>query len=316
MQNDQTKPLITVAGATSKQGRSAVLSLLRSGRYRVRALTRNTESPEARSLASAGAELYGISWTPGNLKDLTKAFQNSYGAFLMTPPIAPPDRSEFQIGKDLADAAVAAGVQHIIFSSLENVEKITGGKKWAPHFTDKAHVEEYIRTLPVRSSFIILAFFYTNFIEYYPPQKIGDTLVFPIYLPENFRAPYVDPQTAAGPAILEIFDHPDTYAGKSMPVVGDLITPHEMIDTFMRVTGKKAAYSSAFKREELIQHFPQFAKNEELVNEIIGMAEFAVEYGYFSKDRDLEWARRLNPQILTWEQFLRSDAKSAMILGT
>ena len=43
----------------------------------------------------------------------------------------------------------------------------------------------------------------------------GDTLVFPIYLPEDFRAPFVDPLTATGPAVLEIFSNPEHYAGQS-----------------------------------------------------------------------------------------------------
>ena len=80
-----------------------------------------------------------------------------------------------ELGKQQADAAVEVGVQHVIFSALENVEKITDGKKWAPHFTDKARVEEYIRRLPVASSFVHLAFFYTNLIEYYSPRMDGDT---------------------------------------------------------------------------------------------------------------------------------------------
>jgi hypothetical protein len=125
---------------------------------------------------------------------------------------------------------VEAGVQHIIFSGLENLDRITGGKKWVPHFTDKARVEEYIRSLPVASSFIYLAFFYTNLIEYYSPRMDGDTLVFPIYLPADFRAPFVDPLTATGPAVLEIFDNPTLYAGKSLPVVRDIISPNEMMD--------------------------------------------------------------------------------------
>jgi len=158
----------------------------------------------------------------------------------------------------------------------------------------------------VRSSFVSLAFFYTNLIEYYPPRMEGDTLVFPVYVPEDFRAPFVDPLTAAGPAILEIFSNPEQYAGKFLPVVGDIISPREMIDTFTRVTGKKAAYASAFTREGLLHYFPHFGDNELLVREILGMVEYAVEYGYFRKDRDLLWSRQVNPDTLTWEQFLRT----------
>jgi uncharacterized protein YbjT (DUF2867 family) len=235
-----------------------------------------------------------------------EAFRGSDGVFMMTPGIVPPATHEMELGKQLADAAIEAGVRHIIFSSLENVDKITEGKMFAPHFTDKAKIEEYIRTLPVTSSFIYMAFFYTNLIEFYPPDMKGDTLVFPIYLPKDFRAPFVDPLTATGPAVLEIFSNPDQYAGKSLPVIGDIISPQEMVDTFIRVTGKKAAYSSAFTREGLLHHFPEFGANEILVREILGMVEYAVEYEYFRKDRDLLWSRQINPNTLSWEQFLRT----------
>ena len=300
------KPLITIVGALSKQGRSTAHTLLQSGRYRVRALTRRVDAPEAQSLARRGAELMTVPLEVGHTKDLVNAFRGSQGAFLMTPPIAPPQTHEAELGKQQADAAVEAGVQHIIFSSLENVERITEGRKWAPHFTDKAKVEEYIRALPVASSFVHLAFFYTNLIEYYSPRMDGDTLVFPIYLPEDFRAPFVDPLTATGPAVLEIFANPDKYAGKSLPVIGDIISPSEMVETFRRVTGKKAAYSPAFTREGLLHHFPAFGANDQLVREILGMVEYAVEYGYHRKDRDLLWSRQMNPGSVTWEQFLRS----------
>ena len=300
------KPLITIVGVLGKQGRSAARTLLQSGRYRVRGLTRRVESPEALSLVEQGVELVRLPLDLGYKKDFVEAFRGSDGVFLMTPGIVPPATHEMELGKQLADAATEAGVRHIIFSSLENVDKITEGKMFAPHFTDKARIEEYIRTLPVISSFIYMAFFYTNLLEFYPPGMEGDTLVFPIYLPKDFRAPFVDPLTATGPAVLEIFSHPDRYAGKSLPVIGDMISPREMVDTFIRVTGKKAAYSSAFTREGLLQHFPEFGSNELLVREILGMVEYAVEYGYFSKDRDLLWSRQINPDSLDWEQFLRT----------
>jgi len=304
-----TKPLITVVGATSKQGRSVVRTLLESQRYRVRALTRRTDSPAAQELARQGAELMTVPLILGRQQDFIQAFTGSHGAFLMTPPITPDaDHTETQetaLGEQLADAAVAAGVQHIVFSSLENVEKITEGKKWVPHFSDKARGEEYIRSLPVTSSFIQMAFFYTNLLEYYQPRLEGDTLVFPIYLPEDFRAPFVDPLTATGPAVLEMFDHPQTYAGRTMPVIGDIISPREMVQTFTRVTGKKAVYSSAYTREELLAHFPAFAQMGGFVDEATGMVEYAVEYGYFGKQRDVLWSREINPGSLTWEEFLR-----------
>jgi uncharacterized protein YbjT (DUF2867 family) len=304
--SSNSKPLITVVGASSKQGRSVAHTLLQSGRYRVRALTRRVDAPEAQRLERQGAELEAVPLELGHVKDLVHAFRGAHGAFLMTPALAPPATHETALGMQQADAALEAGVQHVIFSSLENVDKLTGGKKFAPHFTDKARVEEYIRTLPIASSFIYLAFFYTNLLEYYVPRMDGDTLVFPIYLPKDFRAPFVDPLTATGPAVLEIFDHPQRYASQSLPVIGDIISPNEMVETFMRVTGKKAAYSSAFTREEMLQHFPQFGANEGFVRESLGMVEYAVEYGYYRKDRDLLWSRRVNPASITWEQFLRT----------
>lgn len=133
-----TKPLITIVGALSKQGRSAARSLLESGNYRVRALTRRIDSAEAQSLAHDGAELMNVPLELGQKQTMVRAFEGSHGAFLMTPPIAPPDTHEAALGKELADAAVEAGVQHLVFSSLENVDQVTHGEKFAPHFSDKA----------------------------------------------------------------------------------------------------------------------------------------------------------------------------------
>jgi len=299
-----SKPLITIVGILGKQGYSVAQSLIQSGQYQVRGITRRLDSPEAVSLIEQGVELISIPLTLGYKKDFVEAFRGSYGIFLITPSIAPPQTHEFALGKELADAALEAKAEYLIFSSLENVDRITSGKKFAPHFTDKANIETYIRTLPIKSSFIYMAFFYTNFLEFYTPIIQDDVLVFPIYLPKDFRAPFVDPLTATGPAVLEIFSNADKYAGSSLPVIGDILSPQEIVDTFIKVTGKKAVYSSAYTRNDFLKHFPEFSSNETLVDEIIGMAEYAVEYGYFAENRDLQWSKKINPQSLSWEQFL------------
>lgn len=304
--NKSENPIITIVGVLGKQGKSVAKTLISSGKYKVRGITRRINSPEALQLAKQGVELINLSLDIGYKNKYVEAFRGSDGVFLMTPNIVPPATHEFELGKQLADAAVEAGVKHILFSSLENVDKISGGKLFAPHFTDKAKVEEYIRTLPVVSSFIYMAFFFTNLIEFYTPKLKGDTLIFPIYLPKDFRAPFVDPTSETGPVVLEIFSNPDRYTGKSLAVLGDIISPEEIVETFTKVTGKKAEYSSAYSQKELLNHFPEFSSNDDLVREILGMAKYAVEYGYFSNERDLLWSRQINPDSLTWEQFLRN----------
>lgn len=302
------KPLITVAGASSKQGRSVAAALLASGRYRVRALTRRTDSAPMRQLAEQGAEIVFAPLELGHQAELAAAMRGSHGAFLMTPPTmpAPPSQPELALGRELADAAYAAGVQHVVWSGLENVEVRAGGGKWAPHFTEKALVEEHIRALPMRGSFIYLAFFYSNFLEYYVPRRNPDgSLTFAIYLPPDVPVPFVDPLTATGPAVLEVFNHPEKYVGKTLPVIGEILTARQMVDTFARVTGQKAHYASAYTRDELLQHFPAFAANDYLVRELVGMVEYAVEYGYYAPQRDVEWSRKIDPDALTWEQFLQ-----------
>jgi uncharacterized protein YbjT (DUF2867 family) len=314
---DPRKPLITVVGAASKQGRSVAHALLDSGRYRVRALTRRRESAPAQALAQRGAEVQAVPLQPGMRAELTAAMRGSAGAFLMTPPIVrvPPADLEFRLGQELADAAVAAGVEHVVFSALENVEARTGGTKWAPHFTDKARVEAYIRSLPIRSSFVYLAFFYTNILEYYVPQRGADGLTFPIYLPPHLPMPFVDPLTTPGPAVREMFDHPAQYHGRSLPVIGEILSPQAIVDTFVRVTGQPARYASAYAREDFVRHFPALGANEHFMRELVGMVEYAVEYGYYASERDLAWSRKIDPQALTWEQF-HSPGNSSLDAAT
>ena len=211
-------PLIVIAGATSKQGRSAARSLLASGRFRVRALTRRKDTPEALALAGLGAEVIAVPLELDRKTQLVAAMTGADGAFLMTPTIAPPDTHEAPLGIQLADAAVEAGVGHIVFSTLENADRRTAGRKYVPHFTDKAWVADHIRGLNVPHTFVMLSFFYTNLLEYYVPRMDGDTLLLPIYLPEDFRAPFVDPLTATGAVIQEIFSNPGHYANRTLPI--------------------------------------------------------------------------------------------------
>lgn len=199
----------------------------------------------------------------------------------MKPGIAPPLTHESDLGKHLADAVVEAGVQHLVFSSLENVDEITGGKKFAPHFTDKARIEQYIRRLPIKSSFIYMAFF-TQICWSFIRLKWKVIRWYSQYIYQRSFVPHLlIPLPPPGRLCRRYFHIPINTPESALPVIGEMISPQEIVDTFVRVTGKKAVYSSAYTREDFLRHFPDFNSNDLLVREILGMAEYAVEYGYF-----------------------------------
>jgi hypothetical protein len=88
-------------------------------------------------------------------------------------------------------------------------------------------------------------------------------------------------------------------------VIGEILTVREIVDTFVRVTGRRAHYALAYTREGLLRHLPTFGADEWLVSQLVGMVTYAVEYGYYAPERDLAGSRRNDPNALIWEGFLR-----------
>jgi hypothetical protein len=82
--------------------------------------------------------------------------------------------NEVAQGKAIADASVAAGVELLIWSSLPNVSKMSGGDlTTVHHFDSKAEVEEYIRGLPIISAFFMAGHYMQNHIVYMPPKVVS-----------------------------------------------------------------------------------------------------------------------------------------------
>ena len=80
---------------------------------------------------------------------------------------------EIAQGKAVANAAVAEGVDLLIWSSLPNVTKMTEGKlTGVKHFDSKATVETYIRGLPIKSAFYMPAFYMQNTTSMFKPKKV------------------------------------------------------------------------------------------------------------------------------------------------
>jgi len=301
----ESKPIIAVVLATSKQGYGLCVHLHDSGLYHVRGLTRNPASSLAQMLAKKGIEVIACEIT--RKEDLIQAFTGAYGVFAATP-VYPPEQAEEEIrlGKLQGDAAIESKVTHLIWSGLEDVEGISKGEFKVEHFTGKAKVENYLRKLQFPTfSAAYLSFFYTNLIEYYPPIKLEDgTLEFRMPASGDFPYPFNDPLTSVGPIVLTMLTDPTKYNGKVIPVIGEEISFNRMAETFSEVTGIPAKYRAESKEEWLNDQRVKM-KTPSYKLEMFEMFEFCTKYGYFRRDRDWKESRRIDPNTRTYGQFLK-----------
>ncbi|MEV4630101.1 NmrA/HSCARG family protein [Micromonospora sp. NPDC049523] len=177
-----TQPAGTIAvfGGTGKQGGSVIDSILSRGAH-VRALVRSPESDRAQALADRGVELARVEI--GDATSLSGALQGVDAFFFMTTPgghtLADIERETRQ-GINLVDAAAAAAVPHVVFSSVGGAERDSG----VPHFESKRRVEEHLQQSGLRATLVRPVAFMDNFTYMGPSVENGE-IVLRMPLPDH-----------------------------------------------------------------------------------------------------------------------------------
>ena len=223
------KNLIAVVGATGQQGGAVVRALQANKQFKVRALTRNPdEHPQV------GDEI--IKADLNRPETLKPAFEGAHGVFLVT--------NFWKGGTDEVDQATAAvraakdaGVKHFVWSTLPDVEAISGGKFYVPHFTGKAKVDRIVKEAGFANhTFVIAPFYYQNLIGVLAPQKQTDGSVgWALPLDPTVRSIHMGDITEFGHIVAGAFAHPDQAGhGEYLPLVGDFMSFNEIIDTLNR----------------------------------------------------------------------------------
>ena len=148
------KKIIAVIGATGSQGKGVVNALVKDGTFKVRAISRNPDSYSGKADEVVKADLTDLS-------SLTAAFKGAHGVFVVTNFWEGAD--EIAQGKIAIQAAKEAGVNHFIWSTLPDVEKISNGKFDVPHFTGKAKVDALIKAAGFTNyTFVQPPFYFQN----------------------------------------------------------------------------------------------------------------------------------------------------------
>ena len=164
--NQMNKKTIAVVGATGSQGNGLVDALVNEGTFNVRAISRHPEKYSGKAHEVVFGDL-------NNVQSLKDAFKNAYGAFVVTNSWEAED--EIAQGKNAVDAAKAAGIEHYVWSTLPDVESISNGEFEVPHFTNKAKVDELVRTAGFKYyTFVQPPFYFQNFIQVMAPQPKQD----------------------------------------------------------------------------------------------------------------------------------------------
>jgi len=277
--------VIAVTGAAGQQGGTVARRLLADG-WKVRGLTRDVNKPAAKELAGLGAELM-----PGdmdNRSELDAALKGAYGVFSVQNFWLPNVGFEGEIkqGKNVADAARAAGVQHLVYSSVGAAHRGAGQK----HFDSKWIIEQYIHALGVAYTILRPAAFMENY-EWSRAQILNGT-----YVGRGLR-PGKGVQNIAvediGVFAALAFADPKRYVGKTIELSGDELTEPQIAETFARVIGRPVT---------LAEPIPGAGRRSE--EEMKAMFVFFDGEGY---DADIASLRKIHPGLLTLEQYLRRN---------
>jgi uncharacterized protein YbjT (DUF2867 family) len=307
------KRVIAVVGATGAQGGGVVRAIVNdpTGGYAARAIVRDVNSPKAKELANLGAEV--IAGDVDDAESLKRAFKGAYGAFCVTFYWAhmSPDR-EIANAKALATAASAAGVQHAIWSTLEDVRKFipltdtrmpTIMKTYkCPHFDTKGESNHFFTDLGVPVTFLQTTFYWDNFIYFGMGPKKGPDGKLAITFPMGDKKLAGIAAEDIGKCAYNIFKRGGEFIGKTVSIAGDHLTCAQMATRFSQALGQEVRYNEV--TPELYRSFG-FPGADDMGNMFQFYRDFEKE---FCGARDVNATRALNPALQTFDQWLAKNA--------
>jgi uncharacterized protein YbjT (DUF2867 family) len=227
--SSNSRKLIAVIGATGLQGGAVVRALQARGQFNVRALTRHPDKHRGLADEVVAADLN----RPETLK---AAFAGAHGVFLVTN-FWEEGTDELKQAEAAVRAARHAGVKHFIWSTLPDVEAISGGKFNVPHFTGKARADKIVRDAGFENhTFVIAPFFYQNLVGALAPQKQANgSMGWALPIDAHARGIHMGDINELGDIVAGAFAHPDQAGhGEYLPLVGDLMSFDEIVDTLNR----------------------------------------------------------------------------------
>lgn len=283
---------VLVTGATGQQGGRLARVLLEKG-HTVRALTRHPESAAARELAALGAEpVAGDFDVPASIE---KAARGADAMFLVSTPFEAGPEVETRQGIMAADAAKAAGVRHLVYSSVASADQRTG----IPHFDSKFRVEEHIRGLGIPYTIVGPVYFMENLFS---PQNLKNLRngEFAMALPASRSLQQIALEDIARFDAL-VLERPEEFRGVRIDIASDELTGAALAETVSRHAGRRVRYV-----ETPINEVRAWSEDFALMLEWFDRVGYSVDIGRLRRDYpEVGWH--------TFEDWAREQDWSAVI---
>lgn len=310
-----TKKIITVFGATGAQGGGLVRAIINDPQteFAVRAVTRDTTSEKAKALAALGAEV--VAADIDDPAAVEKALEGAYGAFFVTFFWAhfSPEKEKEEV-RIYAEAAQKAGVQHIIWSTLEDTRKwipltdnrmpTLGGQYKVPHFDAKGESDQEFtkRQLPV--TFLLTSFYWENFIYFGMGPKRNEEGKLVLTLPMGEKPMASIAAEDIGKCAYGIFRMgPQATTGKYIGIAGSKPTGAQMAASLTKVLGEEVLYQPLSHDTYRSLGFPG-------ADDLGNMFQFYHDFDFdFNGARDEAFARQLNPELQSLDVWLQENGR-------
>jgi uncharacterized protein YbjT (DUF2867 family) len=304
------KKVVAVVGAAGGQGGGLARAILSdpSGPFAVRALTRNVGSERARALKRCGADV--VFADLDRIETLGPAFSGAHAAFCVTNfwEHATPERELTQAAA-MAQAASDAGIEHVIWSTLEDTRcwvplesslmptLMTRYK--VPHFDAKGEANAEFTRRNVPTTFLLTSFYWDNYIHFegMGPQRGADGVLRLSMPMGNRRLPGIAVNDI-GRCAYGILKAGRRYVGSSVGIAGEHLTGRELASALSRALGEPVQYADVPPEVYRTLDFPG-------AHELSNMFQFKRDFqDVFCGARSVELSRQLNPSLQTFDQWL------------
>ncbi|MCC7447787.1 MAG: NmrA/HSCARG family protein [Anaerolineae bacterium] len=228
--NTETSRIIVVTGATGRQGGHVTRVLLKDG-WRVRALTRNPNSPKAQALSALGAEV--VQGDMNDRQSLQPVFQGAYGVYSVQNPMISGLEAEVQQGKIVADVAKQANVQHLVYGSA-GIGKPTGIGSWDSKLQVEAHMKELGIPLTILRPMAFLELMTDK--DFYP--AVSTWYLMPKLMGATRPLVWIGTHDL-GVIAAKAFASPDQFIGQDIQLASDVKSLEECRAAYGAVMGKQ-----------------------------------------------------------------------------